>query len=565
MKSLITSSDLSIAETNAGKESLIEQLTNTNVLEVVETQLGLNGKNLLQEAINLLLIPHNLPNNFGYKITGLSEANNLNDKNGFLARLGGVNSSYFEISKQDQLFRVREEFRELSVSVGEFRQYFGKLGIEFAEVPQSLSNDEMIPLNPAIEFEVENIEFYQHNKTDKKKDTLKAFYREKPSDFLLGALEKFYGTNHSDRVFMYHSVGYQLADDFRSFWVSEKNQYLLGPLFSPTSIDVSNPESFCYLDAPFDRLTPLKGCEDIQPSAHFIVDLYNEATEQLYLDKDELSPLSNIGGELGDILDASYFSSRYIVQYDKDQILKDLKYAKFAEQPEKWTRFDQLLANYFTADTKRTSNGQSITVGEIQHTYQYEQFYENFIRLKFDKKLLDIPSSAEKIFRSQLRGKIFSSVNSTEEIIDAILFREHTTSPEDYPEISLLKKDLQLPNQDDLWAWHSFTVDQKRSDGSLILVNREEFEIDKFANLQNITFKEYKCSLLPTESDSDYSPQMEQYIQSSASFCTSKVHKWLDYRSCQRSKKLKMALEKMKKENPEAQIIDRSVDCPSDL
>ncbi|MCJ8276720.1 MAG: hypothetical protein HRT44_10135, partial [Bdellovibrionales bacterium] len=140
------------------------------------------------------------------------------------------------------------------------------------------------------------------------------------------------------------------------------------------------------------------------------------------------------------------------------------------------------------------------------------------------------------------------------EMVEEIRNREFTTNWSQYPHVEVRLKDLDDTDADELYDWTEVGRRDTNSDGSLVLLDRSRNgEVETFRSYLRTALKEYQCSLVPVETDADYSTEMAEFIGPETSFCSGRVRRWMQYKRCEMDMRIK--------HNP----ADYEVNCPEEL
>ena len=516
-------------------KELIYEIKDSKVLELIENQLNFSGGNLIHEALNLILLPHNFRGSFGYPISDMNvTTNSLTDPSRYLLRRGNINKFTFVISPQDQYFRVREELKSMTAKVGQLRHFFGSLGL--AGLSKELQDEDIIKLNPNMIVDIENLKHYKENLKNSESKRHIVRYNENRSKFVKDALEKFYGNNQDGQQIFNYSTEYKRSDFFQKVLNHNIQNYIDGPFLLPKEIfsfSVQNQKLLdlsCFLDTPFDRLEPSLGCEKISIDSDNIVNNHVKALDLLYFEKDELAPLMEGSDSTTKLVEETYLNNHNIPQYNPGEILRNFRYYKHRESPELWTWFDTFLARHFTTRSGY-DNFNTVTTNFIKGTTLYEFFYKDLIKARYDEQLFELDKEPLKIFRNYYRAPIIRSLILIDNIIDSIVESEYTKDEKDFPQIAIRRKDVSSLYSENLWDWIDFPV-ERRSDNSLILLKRDNYESSQYIAQQKIVFKEYQCSLIPQKEDVDYTEKIEKFIRRYDKSCESKVEAWMRAKIC---------------------------------
>lgn len=537
-----------------------DQMIQTSVLAKVEAELGLQGRELLVEALNLILTPHNYDVDFGINVRGMAvRAKSLSDSTSFLARRGGFDSEYFELSNQDQRFRVREEILKLSVRAGDIYRYFRNSPAVIEELkaqgfePSSASSDQdkEIILNPNLNIFMDNFQYYKDQLARAEKHS-RVRYTSDRMAFVQESLEKLFGNNQEGQQIFNWSSQYSRIEYLAANYSKNIETYLDGPVFVPTNLDEENPNLSCYMDSSFDNVMDKEGCRKYSITAKQVIDEFIQRAEFFYLDRDELAPMLTPYGssqldELSSILDATLLSSDYIDQYKPMDILAYFRYYKKKLEPQNWTWFDQFLAKEFTTVSARDSQFQSLNVPLIPGTYNYEVYFEEIKHLDFDNLLMPLNQSTKGIFRNYFRSNIVNFIRFTDDIIAEMTRREYESNKEDYPRVSFRREDVADITASDSAGreWLDLPI-KTRDNGSLVLLEDFGYEVKVYEDQQKVVLEEYECSLMPTSDDLDFTAEADAYI-SQGNNCEQKVRRWLNFKKCEQVKKQKQKYENFHK------------------
>ncbi len=523
-----------------------EQMINTSVLEKVSSDLSFRGQRLLMEALNLLVSPHNMETDFGIGIRGMTtQANSLNDPNSFLARRGGFDSEYFEISDQDQRLRVREELLDLTASVSEIVEYFQDSPTILGELRQLGFNTEnpseaQVPLSSNLDIFINNFQYFKERLGSSEKRNRVRFNSNRQA-FIQETLEKLFGNNQEGQQIFNWSSQYSRIEYLSSNYTKNLETYLAGPIFVPNNLDSENPDLSCFLDVSFDDVSDKQGCTSYSVSSEQVIDEFIERADLFYLDQHELAPMLTYSDaqeldELSSILNATLLASEYIDQYKPSDIIRYFRYYKKKTEPGEWTWFDQFLAKEFTTVQTRDQQFQSLNVPMIPGTRNYEVYFEEIEYLEVENLLMPFNMSTKNIFRNYFRSNIFNFIRFTDEIIEEMVQREYETQTDDYPRIRFKREDVAdiTAGAEDGRQWLDLPI-KTRDNGSLVLLEDHGFEVKVYEDQQKVVLEEYECSLMPQLGDLDYSAESASYI-SEASTCGQQVRRWLNYKKCEQFK-----------------------------
>ncbi len=539
-----------------------DQMITSSVLEKVNSQLNFSGQRLLTEALNLIVSPHNMDTDFGYIITGMTtRGSSLDDPDSFLARRGGFDDEYFEISPQDQQLRVREELLSLTVKASELARYFSDSPAVMAELRQfgydgsETTGNIDIPLSSNLEAFINNFRYFKDQLGTPERKRTRVRYQTNRLAFVQEVSEKLFGNHYitdGNQIFNWSSQ-YSRVEYLGQYYSKNIDTYIGGPVFVPEILENLTEENSnihpedvnlsCILDSSFDDLSEKEGCVKYAIQPKQVIDEFIQRSEFFYLERDELAPMLTVDAhgqldELSTIVDQTLLNSYYIDQYKPSSILSYFRYYKRKLEPENWTWFDQFLAKEFTTVSARDQQHQSLNVPLIPGTTDYRFYFEEVEDLEFEKLLLTFNQSTEKVFRNFFRAGIFNFISFTDGIMDEMTRREYQSQAEDFPLISFKREDVAdiSAGGNQAREWLTMEIDT-RSNGSLILLGDHNYETKVYEDQQKVVLEEYECSLLPEVGDLDYDTSAAEYINRAQSgqepSCELKVRRWLNYKKCQ--------------------------------
>jgi hypothetical protein len=526
---------------------VFEQLANTQVLDQLATERELAGQELLLEAVNLLLAPHNLRSaDFGTPVTGLDrQARNLSDLDNLLNRRGGIEGDFFEVSNQDQRLRAREEILNLSAPAWQVVQYFSQTPSILRELREtgffplnSTNRNREVSLNPNLTIFINDLQYFKDRRGRAEKRG-RVEYVANREIFVRDLVEVLFGSAEQGQQIFNWSTEHTQISYLNENYNKNLENYKRGPIFIPRDLEDDTMDLSCLLDLSFDRMHTDANCRVVEVQAPQIIDEFIERSEFLHLGEHELFPIvirdeSGAMDELSELSLLTLLNSYYIANYKPKQILHYFEFYKKEEDPHLWTWFDAYLSGSFTTQFVRDQNHQLVANHYIPGVYQYQVFDEERDDLQLDRFLLELPKSTEGIFRRYFRAPVINSIELTENIIAEMRRREYETVAEDWPEIRYRREDTASRdvNEDNARDWLTLSLNQRDNGSLLLLGDGPNYQLETYGAEQVAEFRKFDADLLPIEGDVDFSLELFDYYNS-ARINDVKTRRWYNFRRCQ--------------------------------
>lgn len=511
---------------------VLENITQSNLLSLVEGQLGFSGEKLLVKSLNLALSAHNFKGQFGYPISGIRVKTNDLSSN-FLSYIGGFDGSYFRINSFDEELKLREQIYNLKVPVFQIRKYFKDSQSVLDEVKE-MSSDSLVALNPEVKIILPTYKKIKDT-LNSRKDFNEINFSISKKEFVKKSLESIFGNNQNgDQVFYWSSSSYSSSD-----WVFKNNlkSYLREKMVFLESKESS--DLTCLLEYPFGEYGD--GCVKDLVSSQSVVDSFIASADFEYIDQEELYPLI-VGSQkdkLDELVSQTLLDSDYIPFYMADNILSEFKYYKYQEEISRWTWFDGMLANYFTTTKVANSSQRLVNISNLPGVSRYEEFYTQVSNARAKNLIFFSNKATHKVMRNYYRHTIISHLDKLDNFIEAIVEKEQTLTKADLPTIYLRSKDIRGLEYKAEDQWLEIPIakrEQGPRKGSLILLGSAGYELAQLRSYQRKLFSNYNCDLLPQEGDKNFVPSSASISQSD-SRCIDKVDRWMKKQACKVEKK----------------------------
>ena len=538
------------------KKRMLEKVINSSVLRVVENQIlvketvggvdqrvATSGYDLLVKAMNLALSVHNMDADFGWPITDMStRAVSLTEK--FIGYRGGFDEETFKISDFDQRMRIREELYKLSAKAGDMRKYF-RGDLEVISEIEGIDDEEDVLVNPGIEILSKNYKEFSDSISSSEK-RYKITFRNGMSreTFVAYSLEKMFGNNQNGNHMFHWNATISRHNVLTSHFSHILNFYKEGLVNIPKDVENADLDVSCSMDVSFSTQRTVSGCESFSIPASEIVSKYMNLTQLFYLGEDELIPMTgSIDGLDVDnqLVENTLLNSDHIEYYKPGRILNYFQYYKYRERPEKWTWFDQFLADKFTTNEARDQKFHLLNLSVIYGVRNFERYYSDVKKSRYGQFLLPVSSGIQDVMRDYYRSSIMTGISNTEKIIEEVVKLEQTASLDLFPELRVKNRDVVDLQSVSTRGWVDIIIDQRSSGpraGSLILLGDGDYEVGQYKSQQVIDFAKFDCVLLPRVGDSDFNASLYKWmIKDGIENCDVMTKNWIDFKTCEVEKK----------------------------
>ena len=563
---------------------LLEELAESKVLRRVVSDLGLVGEEALTEALNLILMPHNMDDEFGYSISGMKvRAKSLDDTDTYLRRQGGFDKSLLILTREDQFFRVREEVKALKASSLDVEKYFAEskrviddLATMREELELKEGEEFDVPLNSKLSVKIKNFKSYKDITSIKDAEVK---YKADRKEFMISALEALFGLNQKGNQIFNWSQEHIRPKHLGSFYSRNLLDYKNGSLIIPNKIDESDFNLDCALDTPFDQFHATAGCREDGVKASRVVKDFIDRAESFYLGDEELFPLHpgkevmaevKAGkielDEFEQLIQDTYFSSESIANYNPSDTVRYFKYYKRKLEPEEWTWFEGFLAKEFTTGLSKDRLHRPQNVPILPGVYDFEYFMNSWKLGTINDLLLESNTTTIPLFRSYFRSQVMKTINYTDKVIEEMRRAEVNYGNEEVvendkiviaklPEIKFTHEDYQnfKVDPDELRDFVTLKVKERDANSVILLtdvnpknvgIKLEEddeeksnmFEVESYMNNLFSTFEKFHCELMPKAGDIDFDSDLDMKIKDLKS-CEQKAKVWIKFKLCKDAQK----------------------------